>query len=57
MRVYECVGRCIPYYNKCKELNLVLLTHTGQEYSVDQGYHDDSMGMHVAFHLHIQTHI
>jgi len=35
---------CIPFYKKCVELKMVLLTHTGEEHSVNPPGSDNSLG-------------
>jgi predicted TIM-barrel fold metal-dependent hydrolase len=35
---------CRPFYRRLRELGLVLLTHVGDEHSVDAGFHDDALG-------------
>eukprot|EP01083_Nonionella_stella_P245982 854554_1 len=36
--------KCKPFYEKMKELDMVLLSHTGQEHAVDAGFQDQTFG-------------
>lgn len=37
-------AKCQVFYRRMKELNMVLLTHTGLEHAVDMAYHNDVLG-------------
>jgi hypothetical protein len=36
--------RCVPFYNKMNELNMILLVHCGEEHTVTAGYIDNALG-------------